>query len=451
MDALAFPPCRHRGEEISPGVRRCHSPKLAGLKLVEPEVCADCYCRDHDTPPGPPPEPVHLVPCVHLGPETGERVPAPGRSPAADLAVHECSHPGHDRTTTAACGHCKDYLFPVVTPRTPVEAVQRLLLLPPRPQPSGWWSWPNVQEAHRRAATDFIGRIAPYPGTHSGRGVVIAGGGKYFAAAYVAVRVLRHVGCTLPVHLWHLGGEVDDAMRELLRPHGVTCVDAEEVARVHPYRFLPDHWWRGWQLKPYAVAHSPFREVLFLDADCYPARDPSFLFDRPGYRAAGAVFWPDLVGSLGLFTPDRWALFGLEPADRIPFESGQMVINKEACWRELNLTLHYNAQADYTYHVLWGDKDTFLVAWRRLGRDYAMLWPECGWDLHTIVQKDDRGEPLFLHRCRDKWRLRPERFDSSPQPGPLNRHNPRLAHEDFCFGVLRELERLWPAGRGDCQ
>jgi hypothetical protein len=35
----------------------------------------------------------------------------------------------------------------------------------------------------------------------------------------------------------------------------------------------------GWQLKPYSIVHCPFREVLFLDADNVPLRDPTFLFE----------------------------------------------------------------------------------------------------------------------------------------------------------------------------
>ena len=40
-----------------------------------------------------------------------------------------------------------------------------------------------------------------------------------------------------------------------------------------------------------------FREALFLDADCFVAADPSFLFDEPEYVSTGARFWPDLPPS----------------------------------------------------------------------------------------------------------------------------------------------------------
>jgi hypothetical protein len=330
----------------------------------------------------------------------------------------------------------------VVTPHTPPADVRRLLDLPPRSQPAGWWAWPNVHDAYRGAAADFLARAPAYPVGYAGRGVVVVGGGRYFPSAYVTVRVLRHVGCRLPVQLWHLVGEVTDAMRGLLRPLGVECVDADRAARERPFRFLDGHWWKGWQLKPYALAHCPFEEVLLLDADCYPVRDPEGLFDWPPYRERGAVFWPDYDPSWALLTPDRWAVFGAEP--RLPpFESGQLLVNKRACWRELQLALWYNAHADFVYHILWGDKDTFNVAWRRLGREHATPRPRCGWDTHTILQYGPDGRVLFQHRCRDKFRLGDEAFPSTPQSFAANQYVGRLEHEALCFRFRDELARAW--------
>src|SRR5262249_44820765 len=149
-------------------------------------------------------------------------------------------------------------------PQTPPDVVRHMLDLPPRQQPQGWWGWANVQEGYRRAADEAIANLPPYPGGSDGRGVVIVGGGNYFASAYVTIRVLRYVGCRLPIELWHLAGEMTGPMRHAVSDYGVTCIDADEESARRPFRFLHGHWWKGWQLKPYAVAHSPFREVLFL-------------------------------------------------------------------------------------------------------------------------------------------------------------------------------------------
>ena len=433
MSPVSLLPCRHRAESSAAGVYDCGSPKLTGLKLVTAAVCGVCCYRDLEAAPPQTPPP-RLLPCAYWGAR-------------ADLGCPGCRHPGHAQATAAECDTCVDYLFPVLTPQTPVSWVRRLLDLPPAPQPEGWWRWANVQEAYRRAAADHIRRAAASLGGE-GRGVVVVGGGNYFASAYVAIRILRHVGCRLPVELWHLAGEIDEPRRRLLRPYEVECVDADAVAVRHPYRFLEGHWWKGWQLKPYALAHSRFREVLFLDADSYPTRDPSFLFDWDPYRQHGAIFWPDCGTSAHLLPSEKWHIFGTELREP-PFESGQMVIDKGRCEAELQLTLWYNAHADFVYRVLWGDKDTFNMAWRRLGRDYAMPRPTCGWDTHTILQYGPDGEVLFQHRCQDKFCLGSETFASTYQPFAGNYYNPRLVHESLCFRFLEELRRTCRPGPGD--
>ena len=60
-------------------------------------------------------------------------------------------------------------------------------------------------------------------------------------------------------------------------------------ARRHPARRL-----EGWELKAFDALHTPFEEVIFLDADSYPCRNPEFLFDQKDYKTRGAIFWPDI-------------------------------------------------------------------------------------------------------------------------------------------------------------
>jgi hypothetical protein len=69
MQLAAPPTCRHRGEEAAPGVHRCRSPKLVGLKLVTADICGACYCRDHPEA-GPAAAAAPLLPCAHLGAPT---------------------------------------------------------------------------------------------------------------------------------------------------------------------------------------------------------------------------------------------------------------------------------------------------------------------------------------------------------------------------------------------
>ncbi len=123
----------------------------------------------------------------------------------------------------------------------------------------------------------------------SGRGIVICGGGnKYFPCVWVCINMLRKVGCLLPIELWHFSTEMSDLQKTLVSTLNVKCIDATEVRRKKPVRNLG-----GWELKPYAIIHSSFREVLLLDADNVVVVDPEFLFNTAPYKRVGAIFWPD--------------------------------------------------------------------------------------------------------------------------------------------------------------
>jgi hypothetical protein len=292
----------------------------------------------------------------------------------------------------------------------------------------------TLDEGSAPAAVDAaIWALPPAPQVMEGRGIVIPGGGHtYFPGAWVCIRTLRDVGCSLPIELWHVGeAEVDDEMRRLVEPYGVTCVDAENIRKCYPARFL-----QGWPLKPYAMMHSRFREVLLLDADNMPLVNPDFLFDDPMYRRAGAVFWPD-KGTIG---PDRkiWRLMGVPFTNEPAVEAAQLLVDKSKCWRALALTVWMNCgHADFWYRHLYGDKDTFHLAWRRLGLVYAMPAYPMGSLPFTMIQYDFNGGPIFQHRHWNKWRL----------DGQMVRI-PGFRHEARCLEHLEELRERWSKHAG---
>jgi hypothetical protein len=278
-----------------------------------------------------------------------------------------------------------------------------MMELPSRPQPKGWWTWANVHEALRLGADEAITRIASYPGGYDGRGIVIVCAGKSLAAACFTARVLRRVGCRLPIQLWHCADEQTGALRRTLKHLDVTCVNADDIAGKLPFRFLHGQRWKQFQLKPYAIAHSPFREVLLLDAGCSPTRNPEFLFDWPDYREYGAAFWPDALPSRPYIPADVWEAFGIQPGGP-RLELNQLLIDKKASWAPLQLAMWYNAHADLVYNLVWCDKDTFKIAWSRLGRRFAMPEHPAVRDLHTILQHGPDGKVLLRHRCADIFR-----------------------------------------------
>jgi Mannosyltransferase putative/Glycosyltransferase family 9 (heptosyltransferase) len=309
--------------------------------------------------------------------------------------------------------------------------VEDLISLCDRPapvaMPSGWQHWPAAAQAYRTMMRRFIDSLPAYPGGFAGRGVVIcAGGPRLFACAYVCARMLRFLGCQLPIQFWHLGArEMDDDMRAVAAELGVACIDAERLRERRPARIL-----NGWELKAYALLHAPFREILLLDADNVPVCDPTYLFDSAEFKARGAVFWPDYQR----LAPDRsiWSICEVAYRDEPEIESGQVLIDKPAVFAELALTMWMNEHSDYFYAHIHGDKGTFQMAWRKLDRLYAM--PAYGIESldSTMCQHDFVGRRLFQHRNMDKWRL-----DGS---------NPRIRgflYEDQCRAALADLRQRW--------
>lgn len=413
----ALPVCRWRqklveGQFLCTSENYCFPPNL-----VAAQFCAECPCADH----GPTPPPARALPCVHLGDalrKNGKpsRAAAGGTDARFACALHgSCrieAPPEHRSTAGRNCETCADYLA-----RDPFG--------------------PDSSKMRSRAE-DFLAAVPAYPrGRYRGRGVVLAGGGdRFFPALYVTIRALRHVGCTLPIQVWYLGrdDEMPPRRQALLAPYQVECVDADEVRRRHPARRLD-----GWELKVFAALHCPFEELLFLDADSYPCRNPEFVFERKDYQTRGAIFWPDVMSVDDRL---RWPAFGVA-ASRRPgsVESGQFVIHKRLSWRPLNLAWFYNDHSDYYYRYCHGDKHTFEVAWARCAQPFVMWQPRAPWVDVAIVQSGPDGAALFVHRCRDKFRLKDHDYQT-PQYRDLPLYHSSLPLEKECWKWLAELARL---------
>lgn len=281
------------------------------------------------------------------------------------------------------------------------------------------------------SANAFIRSIQPFEGGRCcGKGIVICGGGiKYGGCAWVLIRLLRHLGCQLPIEVWCLNDdEYDPEWIKLVEPLGVSCINAAVVSKNNPHRRLS-----GWELKPYAILHSRFQEVLFLDADNVPIRDPSFLFDTPEYRETGTVFWPDPKTFETSPESPLWEIFGLPYRESPDQESGQLLIDKSRCWMALNLCNWYNEHSDFYYQHVYGDKETFRFAWQRL--EQPISWPAKFASnnlFFTLQQHDFSGDVLFQHRFYRKWSLY-----------GANTHIPGFVHEDLCLKFLAELRKAW--------
>jgi ADP-heptose:LPS heptosyltransferase len=289
------------------------------------------------------------------------------------------------------------------------------------------------------ACERFIQNIPEYPGRYDGCGIVVCGGGaRYFTSAWVCINMLRRLGCSLPIQLWYLGDkEMDSRMKRLLEPLGVQCVDANKVRKKFPARIL-----KGWELKPYAMLRSPYREVLLLDADNVPVGNPAFLFTAPEYRATGAIFWPDFMRGKDKKNMAIWRSFGLKVPPELEFESGQILIDKQRCWKALCLSMWINENSDFFYRHLHGDKETFHLAFRKLKKAYSLIQTPIHALAGVMCQHDFRGRRIFQHRNLAKWDLL------------FNERVKGFRRERQCLAFISDLRRAWdgrihaqPAGK----
>jgi hypothetical protein len=268
-----------------------------------------------------------------------------------------------------------------------------------------------------------------YPlGRFAGRGIVIcAGGPQYFTCAWILIWLIRRVhGSTLPIQVWYLSrAEMSDQMRLILEEEEIEVVDAEVVTDSYPARIVG-----GWPLKPYAIAHSRFQEVLYLDADTVPFIDPQVVFDWQDYRNNGTLFWPDII-DLKRENP-VWNKVGLEPRDCVSFETGAIVIDKRRAWEILDIAILLNEHWNQLYDLIYGDKDTFLLSCLLLNRPYGLIRHRPFKFDGDLVQREPSGDLFFHHRTRSKWNF-------------LGRNHPvaTATLTDACEQALKELRRRW--------
>jgi hypothetical protein len=262
----------------------------------------------------------------------------------------------------------------------------------------------------REALRDRLANLpVMLPAIRHTRGIVTtAGGDLYFRLAWHLLTCLRGLGCRLPIEVWTLGdSEMDPVQRQLLEQwDGVTVVALDQYCQTHG--ITPRKPLGGWELKAFAMRHSGFAEAMFLDADNVPTSDPTYLFNDLSYQRRGAMFWPDLPPQRprAEWIPEAaWAAVGISHQRVRPFESGQMLVNRQRCLQALDLAWFLNDWSDRMYQVVYGDKDCFLLAWHLLGQAYHMPARSPRWYSPAIHQHDSDGRVCFQHACGAKANL----------------------------------------------
>ncbi|DAZ98146.1 TPA: hypothetical protein N0F65_003132 [Lagenidium giganteum] len=242
------------------------------------------------------------------------------------------------------------------------------------------------------------------------RGVVMAIYDDVMPATYATIRLLRHLGCTLPIELWYRPQEMKPRKNLIVQR---LVADYNAVLRA-----ITDPRATRFYVKPYAVYYSAFDQVLLLDADVLPTKDPTYLFDDPAFVTTSAIFWPDF------WQPDNclfkitnvsliWQLTGVEFVDMFEQDSGQVLVDRTKSKAALDKLMYYSMHKPRLLNdlaLVWGDKDLFRLAWMNTSTPFHFVsYPPAmgGLDLRDIdghfcglamVQHDPRGDHVFIHR-----------------------------------------------------
>ncbi|KAI5290105.1 hypothetical protein KEM54_002426 [Ascosphaera aggregata] len=201
------------------------------------------------------------------------------------------------------------------------------------------------------------------PGT---RGIATTAGGPMMAVMVTSLHMLRRTGSTIPVEVFIANDSEYDSFlcEDLLPSMNATCINLSEVLRASPLR----DGLKKYQFKIFSMLFSSFEEVLFLDADCFPLRDPLELFNSKVYLDHGLVTWPDFWKVL--YSPYFFNITGQSRPDFFPYastESGQLLVSKKSHEKMLLLSTYYNLYGPDKYYKLLsqggpgeGDKETFI-------------------------------------------------------------------------------------------
>eukprot|EP00879_Flechtneria_rotunda_P014025 GHRR01014652.1.p1 GENE.GHRR01014652.1~~GHRR01014652.1.p1 ORF type:complete len:223 (+),score=62.91 GHRR01014652.1:328-996(+) len=133
------------------------------------------------------------------------------------------------------------------------------------------------------------------------RGILIsAGKPHHIGNTAILLHVLRRQhNCSLPVEIAYRGDrEVDQQTRETLVAAFAPLTWLNLEQQPYPTHHNQDYTMDRYEPKIYALYHTRFQQVLLLDADNLPLRDPTYLFDSPHMCRHGNMFWLDLWSPL---------------------------------------------------------------------------------------------------------------------------------------------------------
>ncbi|KAI8924300.1 mannosyltransferase putative-domain-containing protein [Entophlyctis helioformis] len=221
----------------------------------------------------------------------------------------------------------------------------------------------------------------------AGAGIVLTTGSAYAPVARLAITVLRHVGSRLPVEIAFCGNtDLDTDARDMLG-------NLPDVALVDMSPLMGAECSSGWQLKPWAVLASSFRQVILMDADTLFFQPPEAMFSFPSFMSTGALLFRDRTLEYGLWgggpgvlellleVSGPYATDLLFSTSRVAsrqscveIDSGVVVWDKDRAMAAIMLACLMNTEPfrSRLYAKTYGDKESFWFAHEALRLPFGL-------------------------------------------------------------------------------
>jgi len=181
--------------------------------------------------------------------------------------------------------------------------------------------------------------------------------------AYATLSALRNQQkSTMPVTIFYMDGEVAEDVTDMFT-EAFGNIQFVNMASLPSTPLCDEEAPAGFAVKALALYHAKeyYQHVMWMDVDSLPLTTPESLFASEAYTTKGNMFWPDFYnGWVNEAIYD--ALTNVKPSEVADTESGQLLIDTCKHADVLQFVHALNQQSAVTYDYMFGDKDTFRLA-----------------------------------------------------------------------------------------
>ncbi|EXJ78594.1 hypothetical protein A1O1_08995 [Capronia coronata CBS 617.96] len=227
----------------------------------------------------------------------------------------------------------------------------------------------RMREAHSNFVNDLKSTPPKMPYEVDSRGIVMTAGYKQLPVLVISIRMLRRTWSLLPVEVFLAdSSEYDEEICNTVLPTlNAKCLVFTDIFRAAETGVSIERF----QYKIMAILFSSFEDVLLLDSDAFPVRDPLLLFEQEPFNNTGLIVWPDFwYASESPYYFEIAKIKTIPPLNIRPaVESGELMFSKSKHHSSLMLAAYYNYYGPEYYYPLLsqgapgqGDKETFAWA-----------------------------------------------------------------------------------------